>query len=280
MPILTIVNDSEGQPQVKTTKELPSGPYHASALVIAEEAQAKAINVGIGSLEILKAKDNRIILTHSLASCFPAIFMFKNGDIGLYHGNTPFINIKENTGTVLGGKPLFDAIPASEIGEILIFEKGVALNTGKALTFAKNLQEHFKEKGPKILVQAAENVGPAYNYGVAAVYKSPEGKPIILIGESAKFDLMAKNKEECEHEEDSIKPYTLIEYDPKVRPIKLREEVQQPKKSEQAPTTDPTVQPQEEQQEMLQKKMKSIVQGMRDLDEKKFDKEDRDSPHQ
>ncbi|CAM3146746.1 Uncharacterised protein [Legionella steigerwaltii] len=107
MPTLSLNFGTDGRPQFKTTHELSPGTYHTSALAMNAEAQKYGILVKVGSIEILKANDNRILYTHSLNSCFPVIFKFKNGDIGLYHGYVPALgNVEERDGTVLKGKAL------------------------------------------------------------------------------------------------------------------------------------------------------------------------------
>ncbi|MCE0723231.1 MULTISPECIES: hypothetical protein [Legionella] len=299
MPTLSIGTGVDSSPQIKSTHELSPGTYHTSALAMSEAAQGGGIEAERGTIGILKANDKRILFTHSLDSCFPAVFIFKNGDVGLYHGNTPFIsNIQ--IGSVPGGNGLLETIPASEIEEIQIFEKGVALNTGKALTFAHNLRAHFKGEGPKILVQQEKDVNPAdpsYKYGAAAIYRSKDGKPIILVGQSKPYNDMAKNQEEClNKEEDSIKPYTLVEFDPKTRPLPTREEprgekeLKKQEELELTPKATPSLKPSEPQQQEelqlepspkspepqqqeIQQKMKSVVKGMR-KDEENKPKED------
>ena len=278
MPTLSIETEANGSPQVKSTQELLPGIYHTSALAMSEAAQGRGIEAERGTIEILKATDKRILFTHSLDSCFPAVFIFKNGDVGLYHGNTPFIqNIP--IGSVPGGNGLLETME-SEIEEIQIFEKGMAINTGKALKFAHNLHEHFKGKGPKILVQQEKDVNPedpSYNYGAAAIYRSKNGKPIILVGQSKPYNDMAKNQEEClNKEKDRITPYTLVEFDPKTRPLPTREEprgekeLKKQEEPEHTPKAKPSLKPSEEpQQQETQQKMKSAVKGMRGDEENK-----------
>ncbi|HHT0592183.1 TPA: hypothetical protein ACTXXA_002168 [Legionella anisa] len=66
MPTLSIETEANGSPKVKSTQELLPGINHTSALAISEAAQGGGIEAKRGTIEILKATDERILFTHSL----------------------------------------------------------------------------------------------------------------------------------------------------------------------------------------------------------------------
>ncbi|CAM3083626.1 Uncharacterised protein [Legionella steigerwaltii] len=166
---------------------------------------------------------------------------------------------------LLDARVILDAIPGSEIEEIQIFEKGVKLNTEKALAFAQNLYKFFGGKGPKISVQ--ENPShPVYDFGVAAIYRAQNGKPVILIGQSTEYNVMAKNIEECVNKDnEQVTEYTLVEYDPKKRMIQKTQE--EPRVKEELlddPKTKPGPEhPEESSKQKIQQEMKKSLEDIR-----------------
>ncbi len=190
MPTCSISED--GKPN-STVDILPEA-YHATALALTTRAKnSGAVQVGIGHTGLLKANHDSFIWTDSLQSCFPAVFKFKNGDIGLYHGYH----------TAIDDLSIF--LEREDLNEIQIFEKGMELNTGKVKAFAQNLISHFRDRKqtPTINFLTQSDIAP---YGAVICYKAPDGQPIILVGESGPHNELVKNQKECCNLEDSLRP--------------------------------------------------------------------------
>lgn len=205
MPIINLSN--EGIPISEISEP---GTYHSTAVALSVEAQINSIKVGIGEIKILKKEDNNCIWTEALQSCFPVIFKFKNGDIGLFHSTGSSILKIENL------------LNRDDIEEIQLFEKGNEPNSFKVKRFIENLLAHYKNNSgiqPIINLQVQEDIAP---YGITICYKSSDNKPIIIIGESSESNGLVNRLELCFNKSDVRKRYNFESITEKyqVNPIK------------------------------------------------------------
>ncbi|WP_131750056.1 hypothetical protein [Legionella beliardensis] len=174
------------------------GSYYSSAISLSEKARKNAVHVAVGEFELLRVDKQGCIWTDSLQSCFPAVFKFKNGDIGMLHANSA---------TIRKILPLLDR---SDLEEIQVFEKGQEFNSQKVGGFIENVINHYQQNKqltkPRITIQIQEHIAP---YGVAVCYKSPDNQPIIIVGESNTdgSNSLALTLNECTNSEDFIRQY-------------------------------------------------------------------------
>lgn len=178
------------------------GSYHSSAIIMPDTVRdAGSIFVGVGEAQILPAGNNACIWTDSFQVCFPVVLLFRNGDIGLFHGNIRTIDI-----------PQFRALyNRADLDEIQLFEKGTDKNnSGRVQFVAEALVEHFKNKPnkPTINVQVTADIKP---YGVAVCYRDANNKPVILVGDSrTDCNSMATSvNDEGVRAIDTITPYRM-----------------------------------------------------------------------
>ncbi|KTD67201.1 hypothetical protein Lste_3407 [Legionella steelei] len=172
------------------------GTYYSSAIALSKKARNDSIRVGIGAVEILRAADTSCLWTADLQSCFPVIFKFRNGDIGLLHGNSADISKVESL------------LNRDDLVEIELFEKGHQLNSKKVKAFTENVIKYFQNNKlpqPAINIQIQDHIA---SYGVVVCYKSLKNKPIILVGDSIKYiNGLAHNLSACTNQEEVIHPY-------------------------------------------------------------------------
>ncbi|STX28539.1 Uncharacterised protein [Legionella beliardensis] len=191
MPLIKL--SADGAPISKIKK---SGTYHSTAIALSKKARANAINVDISEVGILENNHNGCLWTESLQSCFPVVFKFKNGDIGLFHGMCVVLD------------RIKDLLERDDLEEIQLFEKGHVLNSGKVKQFTENLIQYYQDtnrKQPIINIQKQDHISP---YGVVVCYKSSNNKPIIIIGQSSNAgNRLVERLTECTNKEDIIRPY-------------------------------------------------------------------------
>ena len=153
------------------------------------------MEVGVGGTGILTADNNACIWTGGMQSCFPVVFLYRNGDIGLYHGNSVGIDTVETL------------LAHGEVTEIQLFSKSTHMqNRTKVEEFSKSLQRHFANRDPKpaINIQVPDDRAA---YGTAVCYKAADGRPVVLVGTSLEHNGMAETLAECHNQTDTVRPY-------------------------------------------------------------------------
>lgn len=180
--------------QLTSSTKLEAGSYHATALALSADIQTNSIKVEPDSFAVLPVGNKSCIWTQSLGSCFPVVFKFANGDIGLYHSNSGGV-----------GGSMTHLLDRTDLVEIQIFEKGTRINSGKVKVFAEGLNEYFnaKENKPLLHIHPQNEID---EYGVTICYKAPNNKPIVLVGESGELG-MASTLDGCKNKSDHVKAY-------------------------------------------------------------------------
>lgn len=84
-------NDKDLDLQLAT---LPPNFYFSNNIVLSNTAKEQATLINTGEIAVLKAGGNNYLYTHSLQSCFPVFFRFRNGDVALYHATSSSLLIR------------------------------------------------------------------------------------------------------------------------------------------------------------------------------------------
>ncbi|WP_133135749.1 hypothetical protein [Legionella rowbothamii] len=190
MPTITLNTDG----RAVSPENFATGTYRSTTIALTEGGRGgTSIEVPVQGSRVLSATDGGCLWSNSFQSCFPVIFKYTNGDIGLYHANH---------GAIDNVMALLDLLNKPGIQEIQLFSKPRTDSQNKVGMLSKNLSKHFlgKEGAPII------NVADDFNYGVAACYKTADRQPIILVGESGAGNEMAVNKEGCTNQDDVTIP--------------------------------------------------------------------------
>lgn len=203
------------------SQALEAGSYHSDKIAMDKAAQQSSTLVETGHVAILSASDNSFIWTKNLASCFAAVFIYDNGDIGLYHGFDSIVNEKRMDQFMDNERSWYACFncvcPQSDkkLLEIQVFQKDIDISQKRALGFAANIKSHCEIMGinpPNIKINNLENEKMAY--GVAVCYKTPKGAPVVVIGTSMSLGRMADTLDDCDNKDDNCKKYQLTEFQP------------------------------------------------------------------
>lgn len=201
MPTISITETGEMLPSVA----LAANTYYSETIVVPMDARARGAKEVIpGEMYLLEAANNTVVWTDSLQSCFPVVFKFSNGDIGLYHANGGTFDDR-----------LHSWLNNTELTDIQLFEKPSKALTSdgrpkpsghnaKVQSFAQSLITHFQSREHQPNLSHASS-----DYGVAVCYKATDGKPIIFVGKSGDGNIMATGVDDCSNKVDVVVPHHL-----------------------------------------------------------------------
>jgi len=181
--------------------KLKEGSYYSTSIEIEYNLRKKnSIKVGIGRAGLLDMNSEKIIYTDSLGSCFPVVFIFQNGDIGLYHSNKGGLGSVDKINYLLDREDLF---------EIQIFKKiGIKNTEAKVDAFLNNLADYYQDKAPPRINVAS--IPRKHNhdsvYEIIACYKLVNHNPLIVIGMSSPNNAIDEKIKNRGIVEDDIQP--------------------------------------------------------------------------